>query len=140
MGSIVPPSPQQVDFDKFTVLGLNIQQKLRDISAIIQNSGHNVKEADAIDEWTLNAQQDLASMLSDANRHILRVSRRLKNQDYEKEPLGYYRDGAPIFPLSPGMMATACILGCSSCRKVIRGMGGPASGAKCVECFNKEQQ
>lgn len=53
-----------------------------------------------------------------------------------KEILGYTKKGVPIQACKPGMVYTACILSCSECRKVIRGMGGPSSGALCANCYN----
>lgn len=55
------------------------------------------------------------------------------------EILGYTKNGDPIRPIKPGMMATACVISCSICGHGIRGMGGPQHGAKCVPCFEKEK-
>lgn len=49
--------------------------------------------------------------------------------------LGYKRNGDPIHELKPGMMATACVISCSGCGWIIRGMGGPSQGALCPTCF-----
>jgi hypothetical protein len=54
------------------------------------------------------------------------------------EPLGYMPDGTPIERIKPGMIATACIVSCSECRRVLRGMGGPLREAKCVGCWQKQ--
>lgn len=53
--------------------------------------------------------------------------------------LGYTKDGKPIKPIKPGMVATACVVSCVECGHFIRGMGGPMYGAKCVLCHGKEQ-
>lgn len=52
--------------------------------------------------------------------------------------LGYTKKGDPIRPIKPGMIATAAVISCIECRAVIRGMGGPQHGAKCVPCYEKE--
>ena len=52
--------------------------------------------------------------------------------------LGYTKAGKPIVPIKPGMIATAAVISCVECLTVIRGMGGPQHGAKCVPCFEKE--
>lgn len=49
--------------------------------------------------------------------------------------LGYRRDGTPIHPNKPGSLVTACIISCSLCKNMIKGMGGPAQGAACVACY-----
>lgn len=54
--------------------------------------------------------------------------------------LGYKPTGAPIYPIKPGMMATACIVSCVECRTVIRGMGGPIQDALCPKCWDKHVQ
>lgn len=52
--------------------------------------------------------------------------------------LGYTKAGKPIHPIKPGMIATAAVIACVDCRTMIRGMGGPQHGAKCVPCYEKE--
>lgn len=54
-----------------------------------------------------------------------------------QEILGYTKDGEPIYPLKPGMIATACVISCAQCHKMIRSMGGPSPGALCPECHAK---
>ncbi|MNQ24759.1 hypothetical protein D3C85_379630 [compost metagenome] len=49
--------------------------------------------------------------------------------------LGYLPGGKRIHPIQPGMIATACIVSCVGCHKVIRGMGGPMRGALCLDCW-----
>lgn len=51
------------------------------------------------------------------------------------EVLGYTSEGKEIHAIKPGMIATACVITCVGCSKVIRGMGGPKRGALCVSCF-----
>lgn len=53
--------------------------------------------------------------------------------------LGYDKEGKPIYPIKPGMIATAAVISCICCGFYIRGMGGPMYGAKCVPCYEKEQ-
>ena len=50
------------------------------------------------------------------------------------EVLGFYPDGKPIRECEPGRIYTAAVVICKGCRKVIRGMGGPISGALCFDC------
>ncbi len=50
------------------------------------------------------------------------------------EILGYTKEGEPIYPIKPGMIATAAIISCIKCRVCIRSAGGPMHGATCVEC------
>lgn len=128
---------QEKDFDKFTALGLNFQQRLRDAASIIQNPDHNITDEEAINAWATIAEQGLEELVITAKSHIRHVARSLRNQDYGREPLGYFHNGRPIYSMAPGMLATACILRCSSCPKVIRGMGGPARGAKCLDCYKE---
>lgn len=52
--------------------------------------------------------------------------------------LGYTKAGKPIVPIKPGMIATAAVISCIVCHEMIRGMGGPQYGAKCVPCYEKE--
>ena len=54
------------------------------------------------------------------------------------QPMGYRRNGNPIHPIKPGMITTACVISCSQCRTIIRGMGGPIRDAYCIPCFEKE--
>ena len=49
--------------------------------------------------------------------------------------LGYLPGGKPIHPIGAGMIATACVVSCVGCHKVIRGMGGPLRGALCPDCW-----
>lgn len=49
--------------------------------------------------------------------------------------LGYTKDGKPIHPIKPSMIATACFISCAGCHAVIRGMGGPMQGAVCPKCW-----
>jgi hypothetical protein len=55
----------------------------------------------------------------------------------EDTPLGYSKNGAPIFAIKPGRVTTACVISCVECHTVIRGMGGPQHGVNCVNCFEK---
>lgn len=52
--------------------------------------------------------------------------------------LGYYKDGRPLYDIKPGLVATAAVVACCECRTIIRSMGGPQYGAKCVPCYEKE--
>jgi hypothetical protein len=54
-----------------------------------------------------------------------------------KQILGYDQNGRAIEPIGPGMLATAALVVCSKCQKVIRSAGGPSHGALCVEHSNK---
>lgn len=49
--------------------------------------------------------------------------------------LGYLPGGKRIHPIKPGMIATACVVSCVGCHKIIRGMGGPMRGALCLDCW-----
>lgn len=49
--------------------------------------------------------------------------------------LGYLPGGKRIHPIGAGMIATACVVTCAGCHKVIRGMGGPLRGALCLDCW-----
>ena len=51
-----------------------------------------------------------------------------------REILGYTKEGKPIYPIKPGMIATAAIISCVKCGVYVRSMGGPMHGATCVEC------
>lgn len=52
--------------------------------------------------------------------------------------LGYTREGVLIYPIQPGMIATAAVISCAGCHAVIRGMGGPMQGAVCLKCWEKK--
>lgn len=52
--------------------------------------------------------------------------------------LGYKKDGKPIHPIKPGMMATAAVVICCGCHTAIRGMGGPIQGALCLTCWGQK--
>ena len=54
------------------------------------------------------------------------------------EILGYTKEGEPIYPIKPGMIATAAIISCIKCRVCIRSAGGPMHGATCVKCTPDE--
>lgn len=137
MGSQVPPSQQQSDFQRFNELAGKAMSWARTSQAIIQNPGHNPTGAEEIEVWLDNVQRELAALHAEMVRHTNKVAARLREGDYDKSPLGYYRDGTPIYELSAGMIATACILSCSNCQKVIRGMGGPSTGALCPGCYKE---
>lgn len=49
--------------------------------------------------------------------------------------LGYLPNGQRIHPIKEGMVATACVVSCVGCHKIIRGMGGPKHGALCPTCW-----
>jgi len=49
--------------------------------------------------------------------------------------LGYNSKGEPIHPIPEGMIATAAIISCYNCYKIIRSMGGPMNGSLCVDCY-----
>lgn len=49
--------------------------------------------------------------------------------------LGYLPGGKRIHPIGAGMIATACVVSCVGCHKVIGGMGGPMYGALCPSCW-----
>lgn len=57
-----------------------------------------------------------------------------------KEIIGYRKTGKdtwnPIYPLQPGMVATAAIMSCSKCGKTISSSGGPGHNCICPECYN----
>lgn len=53
--------------------------------------------------------------------------------------LGFRKNGQPIYPIKPGMIATACVISCSQCRTIIRGMGGPIHDAYCIPCFEAKE-
>lgn len=52
--------------------------------------------------------------------------------------LGYTREGKPIHPIKPGMIATAAVISCAGCHTIIRGMGGPMQGAVCPKCWENK--
>lgn len=51
--------------------------------------------------------------------------------------LGFDQHGNPIRRIKEGMIATAAVISCVECKTIIRGMGGPNHGAKCVACSDK---
>ena len=55
------------------------------------------------------------------------------------EILGYTKEGKPIYPIKPGMIATAAIISCIKCRVCIRSAGGPMHGATCVKCADIQE-
>lgn len=57
------------------------------------------------------------------------------NKKEDQPILGYLPGGKRIHPIKPGMIATACVVSCAGCYKVIRGMGGPKRGALCPTCW-----
>ena len=57
-----------------------------------------------------------------------------------REILGYTKEGEPIYPIKPGMIATAAIISCIKCRVCIRSAGGPMHGATCVKCAELKAQ
>lgn len=128
---------QQKDFDKFTEFTALLRNWQLKFSAIIQNQGHNPTDVAEIDSWADEAIKEVGVICTRAAAHVRNVATELRNRNYDKEPLGYFQNGRPIYELNPGMMATACILGCSGCRKVIRSMGGPAQGALCTVCYKE---
>lgn len=138
MGSQVPVSPQQKDFDRFETLGKTMYQAALLQRAVIQNAGHNPTSPAEISGWALAAERDLDAVVYQMRQHIRHVQHNLLDGTYGKGPLGYYKDGTPIYPLGSGMIATACIISCSTCSTIIRGNGGPAHGAKCPTCYPKD--
>lgn len=58
-----------------------------------------------------------------------------KGEEPEKPIIGYMPNGRPIYDITPGMIASAAVVSCSGCRKVIRGMGGPIHLALCPDCY-----
>lgn len=53
------------------------------------------------------------------------------------EILGFTKEGKAIRPIKPGMIATAAVISCEVCHTMIRGMGGPSHGARCLEHASK---
>ena len=43
----------------------------------------------------------------------------------------------PIEESKPGMIATAAMMLCDSCRTVIKSMGGPGNRCYCVNCYEQ---
>jgi hypothetical protein len=53
--------------------------------------------------------------------------------------LGYYENGKQIIQ-PKGWIYTAAFILCSKCGAAISGHGGPAPGAVCVPCHDKEKE
>ena len=119
-------------FARFLAKGLNIKQLLQDIGSIVQNDGIQLTDQD-IDDWAVDATQRLNIQHQKQLQLITDTVQALKAMG-KPATLGYLQNGQPIHELTGGI-ATACIISCSGCSKVIRGMGGPAHGALCPDCW-----
>jgi hypothetical protein len=117
-----------------------------------RDSSENVR-AEALESFTHNS--PVAEMLcavmkriSPENRLVLgkeisgltqwwtdHQARDAKKEANEPKALGYRVDGKAIYPIKEGMIATAAIVSCTNCHKIIRGMGGPIRGAVCLDCW-----
>lgn len=42
---------------------------------------------------------------------------------------------SPIFDIQRGFIATAAVLSCRECRRIIRSMGGGSNRAVCLKCY-----
>lgn len=58
-----------------------------------------------------------------------------KGEEEDLPILGYLPGGKRIHPIGEGMIASAAVVSCCGCHKVIRGMGGPMSQALCPDCW-----
>jgi hypothetical protein len=60
----------------------------------------------------------------------------------DKEIIGYspIPDGSwePITPCKKDYIYSAAIVSCSQCSSLIRSMGGPISGALCIDCYQSK--
>lgn len=52
-----------------------------------------------------------------------------------KPALGYFPNGKKLEELPPGSFATAAIVTCKGCNKVVRGAGGPIADILCPDCW-----
>jgi hypothetical protein len=56
----------------------------------------------------------------------------------DKKVIGYYTDGTKILEPEKGRIYTQAFIRCSNCGQTISSIGGPATGAMCVKCFQME--
>lgn len=119
-------------FAAFLAAGLNSKQLLQDAGAIVQNDGVELDKKD-IDSWATDVTQKLLQQHREQLQLITDTIAALKAMP-QQPVLGYRENGDPIHELTGGI-ATACIISCHGCGKVIRSMGGPAYGALCPDCW-----
>lgn len=124
-------------FDAFVAAGLNTKQAMQDLGAIVQNDGIELTDKE-IDDWAVDATQRLIKIHND---HLMLINATINSlRSMKQDPvLGYRKNGEPINPIKPGMIATACFISCCKCGAGIRGMGGPLRDALCVPCYQEEQ-
>lgn len=119
-------------FAAFSAAALNAKETIQGMGYIVQNDGVPLS-FNEINNW---AEQETKRLLAQHREQLQLITdtvAALKGMP-TKKVLGYRQNGEPIHELTGGI-ATACIISCHGCGKVIRGMGGPAHGALCPDCW-----